>query len=253
MGNLFDAILILSLVAITVICYKLGFVKLLRPFRKIAALVLAWCLKGTAIIQGTIGKIIKTDKFKVFLTERVDALWGEKIENALTADGVSVTERFDDIFGFWGKMFSDIKDFCISLYDKDYTAGIESGKTPSEMAEEFVKSVTEYIGDISAEFFTMFFGFIILFALFYVGFWIFEKMLDKFFDDGVLGTINRLIGGAVGLCYGFLFSWVLSIIFVLLLPLITSIDQQTVTGGFFHITEWFYSKFFLSLIVGITL
>ena len=117
MGNLFDAILILSLAAITVICYKLGFVKLLRPFRKIAALVLAWCLKGTAIIQGTIGKIIKTDKFKVFLTERVDALWGEKIENALTADGVSVTERFDDIFGFWGKMFSDIKDFCISLYD----------------------------------------------------------------------------------------------------------------------------------------
>ena len=251
MGNLFDAVLVLVLVVITIICFKLGFIRLLRPFRKLAAFLLAWSFKDSAVVQSTAGKLIKTDKFKAFLNERVDALWGEKIEGAVTAEGVSIAERFDEVFGFWGKLFGNIKDFCISLYDKDFSSAQDI--PPSEQVEAFVKSVTEYIGDAASHFFTALFGFIILYILFSIGLWLASKILENIFDDGFLGVVNKVVGGAVGVCYGFLFAWILSIIFVLLLPLITTFDLSTITGGFFNITEWFYSNFFISQLLGMTL
>lgn len=253
MGNLFDAILVLVFAAVVFVCFKAGFIRLLRPFRKIAALVLSWSLKDSAFVHSTVGKLIKTDKFKAFLNERVDALWGEKIEQAVSADGVSIADRFDEVFGFWGKMFANIKDFCISLYDKSYASQAGTEPLPSEQAEAFVKSVTEYIGNAAAGFFTALFGFILLYILFSVGFWLGAKILEKVFEDGVLGLVNKSIGGVVGVCYGFLLAWLLSIIFVLLLPLITSVDLSTITGGFFNVTEWFYSKFFLSQLLGMTI
>jgi hypothetical protein len=251
MGNLFDAILVLLLVAVTLICLKLGFIRLLKPFRKLAAFLLAWSFKDSAFIQGTVGKIIKTENFKAFLNERVDVLWGEKIENAVTAEGVTIAERFDEVFGFWGKLFANIKNFCISLYDQDFAASPDA--PPSEQVEAFVKSVTEYIGNAASHFFTALFGFIFLYILFSIGLWLAAKILDNIFDEGFLGVVNKVIGGAVGVCYGFLLAWVLSIIFVLLFPLITTFDLATITGGYFNITEWFYSNFFISQLLGMTI
>ncbi len=254
MGNLFDLALVLVAVIITVICAKLGFIKLLKPFRKLAAFVLAWSLKESAIVTGTVGQLIKTDKFKAFLTERVDAMWGEKIETAVSADGVSIAERFDNIFGFWGKLFANIKDFCITLYDKEYSVQAGNGEQlPSEQAEAFVKSVTEYIGNAAAGFFTALFGFIFLYIIFSVGFWLIARVLDDIFDKGLLGFVNHGAGAIVGACYGLLAAWLLSIVFVLLLPLITTFDLKVITGGFFNITEWFYTKFFLSALLGLTI
>ncbi len=255
MGNIFDLILVLTLAAVVFVCFKAGFIRLLRPFFKIASFILAWSLKESAIIRSTVGRLIKTDNFKSFLNERVDALWGEKIENAVNASGVSIADRFDDVFGFWGKLFSNIKHFCMSLYDKEYASMVdaESGMLPSEQAEAFVKSVTEYIGNAAAGFFTALLGFILLYIAFSIGLRFCAKILESIFDDGVLGFVNKTAGGIVGLCYGTLLSWILSIIFVLLLPLITNIDLSTITGGFFGITEWFYSDFFLSQLLGMTI
>ncbi len=253
MGNLFDLILVLLPMITIAICIHRGFINLLRPFRKILAFLLAWSLKSTAIVQLTVGKLIKTDKFKSFLSEKVDALWGENIENALGADGVSVAERFDSVFGVVGKLFSSFKDFCISLYDKSFAGTQNSEIPPSEQVEAFVKSVTEHVADRLASFFTLFIGFILLYIIFSVAFYFLSKALNSFFQHGILGVINKTLGGIVGLCEGLLFSWILSFVFVLVLPLFTSIDAATVTNGYLNITEWFYSRFFLSQIFGITL
>lgn len=254
MGNIFDLVLVLTLAVVVFMCFRAGFIRLLRPFFKVASFVLAWSLKESAIIRSTVGRLIKTDKFKSFLNERVDALWGEKIQNAVNADGVSIADRFDDVFGFWGKLFSNIKHFCISLYDKEYASIVDAeGTLPSEQAEAFVKSVTEYIGNAAAGFFTALLGFILLYIAFSLGLRVCAKILESIFDGGVLGFVNKTAGGVVGLCYGFLLAWLLSIVFVLLLPLITSIDLSTITGGFFGITEWFYSEFFLSQLLGMTI
>lgn len=254
MGNLFDAALVIALVGITVLCFKMGFIKMLKPFRKLAAFVLAWSLKDTVIVQGTVGKAIKTDKFKAFLAERVDALWGESLRGAVNAEGVSIADRFDGLFGFWGRIFSSFKDFCISLYDKDYAHQTAGGEPlPSEQIEAFTKSVTEHIADTAAGFITALIGFIALYVIFSVGFWLGAKVLDTVFDAGVLGLLNRCLGGVVGICYGFLVAWLLSVVFVFLLPLVTSVNIGTVTGGFFGITEWFYTKFFLSALLGMTI
>ena len=243
MGNLFDLILILVPIITVAICVHKGFLMLLRPFRKILAFFLAWTLKGSAIIQLTVGKLIKTDKFKAFLTERVDALWRENIENAISTDGVSVAERFDSVFGFAGKLFSGFKDFCISLYDKSFTESAESNIPPSEQIEAFVKGVTDYVANTLANFITMLIGFALLYIIFSVAFNLLSKTLNVFFKHGILGVVNKFLGGLVGICQGLIFSWLLSFVFVLLIPLITNLDTTTVTNGFLNLTEWFYSDF----------
>lgn len=253
MGNLFDLAVMVLLLGTIFVCFKLGFVRLLTPFRKIAAFVLAWSLKGTALVKTTVGKVFHTENFKIFLNERVDALWGEKIKTAASADGVSIADRFDGIFGFWGKLFSGFKDFCISLYDKEYSPAVSEGAMPSEQAELFVKKVTSHIADAAAGFFSAFVGFIVLYVVFSVGFWFAAKIFNTVFDSGLLGVVNHTLGLAVGVCYGFLLAWLLSIVFVFMLPLITTVDITTVTGGFFNITEWFYTRFFLSEILGMTI
>ncbi len=252
MGNLFDALIVLSLIVTVVVCFKLGFIKLLTPFRKIAAFVLAWCLKDTALVRETVGKVFHTEDFKVFLTERVDTLWGEQLKSAASAEGVSLAERFDNIFGFWGTLFGSFKNFCMSLFDSEYQVQ-DNGALPSEHLDSFVKKVTEYVADAASGFFSVLIGFIALYIIFRVGLWFLAKLLDSIFDRGLLGAVNHTVGGVVGICYGFLIAWILSIVFVFILPLVTTVDITTVTGGFLGITEWFYTKFFLSAIIGMTI
>jgi len=254
MGNLFDIALILAFAASVFFCYKLGFFKLIRPFRKLAAFVLAWSLKDSAIVRGTVGKLINADGFKAFLNGRVNALWGERIKTAASADGVSISERFDNVFGFLGEIFANIKSFCIALYDKELSASIPNDTVPfSEKLEAFVMEVTDYITGAAVGFLTALSGFILLYIIFSVSFWLIAKLLDGIFSDGVFGLLNRCIGGAVGILYGFLIAWALSLAFVLLIPLITTVSQESVLSGVMGVTEWFYTKFFISQLLGITL
>ena len=127
LGNFLDIVLIIALIGSVALCYKLGFFKLLLPFRKLAAFLLAWSLKDSAIVNQTVGKLIRADVVQRFINGRVNALWGERLANAASAEGVSITERFDGIFGFAGEIFSNLKSFCVSLYDRTLASGVANG------------------------------------------------------------------------------------------------------------------------------
>lgn len=254
MGNLFDFLLVATVIVSVVICFKLGIFGLISPFRKLAAFVCAWSMKDSGFMQRTVGGFIKADKFKAFLNGRIEALWGEKIKQAAEADGVLISERFDKVFGFAGKLFSDLKNFCVSLYEKIFVTDVSlSAATVSEKAEMLVKDAVDYITDAAAGFFTTLLSFIILYIVFSVSFRLGAKLLNSIFSEGLLGLLNRTLGGLVGLFYGVMIAWILSIVFVMIIPLVTPIDLSKAIGGFFGVTEWFYTKFFMSQIFGMAL
>ena len=254
MGNFFDILIVGAFVASVVICFKLGIFRLLIPFRKLVAFILAWSLKTAPFINGLVGKVIKADGFKAFLNGRIDALWGDKLRAAASDGGPSVAQRFDDVFGFTGEIFSNLKEFCISLYDKQFVSGAaESTHTPSERVEVFVRDTVSYVTDVTASFFTTLLSFIILYVAFSFAFKYGARFLDMLFSEGLFGLLNHSLGGIVGVFYGFLICWVMSIVFVMIIPLITPISIGGVVSGYFDITEWFYTKFFMSQILGMSL
>jgi hypothetical protein len=71
--------------------------------------------------------------------------------------------------------------------------------------------------------------------------------------DTGLKELNRVLGGAVGVVYGFVGAWLLSIVFVLLFPKLFGMSVEGITGGLMGVTEWFYTDFFLSQLLGLTL
>lgn len=253
MGNLFDILLIAVTAGTVIVCYKLGVFKMLKPFRKLVAFLLAWSLKDTPLVNKTVGKAIRSDGIKNFINERVKALWGERLYEAAEADGVAITERFDEVFGFVGKVFSNLKDFCALLYEKEIVNSVPGESISfSEKVESFVYDTVGYITDSAIGFFTTFIGFLILYVIFSVGFWLAAKVLDGIFSEGLLGFLNRALGGVAGICYGFIFSWLLSLFLVLVLPLITKVPQSEVLGGILGVTEWYCTDFFVSRLLGIT-
>lgn len=254
MGNIFDLLIVAVFVLSVIICFKCGIFRLLIPFRKLAAFVLAYSLKGNGLVNSLVGKIIKADAVKAFLNRRIDALWGSELRAAAANGDVSIADRFDEVFGFAGKLFSNLKDFCISLYDEQFVSGgSESSMTFSERVELFVHDTVDYLTDVTAAFFTTLISFIILYIFFSVAFKYGAKLLDAMFSEGFFGLLNHTLGAIVGIFYGFLICWVMSIVFVMIVPLATPIDMSTVVSGYFDITEWFYTKFFISQILGMTL
>lgn len=252
MANIFDIILLVIPVVTVIICFSLGFFRLLKPFWKIAAFLLAWSLKGTALVTATVGKLINSEGMKSFIKGRVDAVWGEKIKAAAEADGVSLADRFDEAFGIFGSFFTNVKEFCVSLYGESVENAAESVPL-SERVEAFVTDATAYATDAVVSFITQLIGFIILYAAFMVLFWLGARMLDSIFGDGILGLCNKLLGGAVGILYGMIAAWIVSIILVLAVPNIASCGVEQVTGGVMGVTEWFYTRFFLSQLLGLTI
>jgi hypothetical protein len=253
MGNIFDVILLLVPLIIVVTCFAIGFFRLLRPFWKIAAFLLAWSLKGSVIVTGTVGKLINGEGIKRFVNGRVEAVWAEKVKTAAEVDGVSLAERFDGVFGFFGTFVTNVKEFTTGHYGQTVEGDVAEGMKLSEQIEAFVMDVTEYATDAVIGFITSLVGFLCLYVLFMIGFWIVSKMLEGIFGDGLFGTLNRVLGGAVGVVYGFVGAWLLSIVFVLLFPKLFGMSVEGITGGLMGVTEWFYTDFFLSELLGLTL
>lgn len=254
MGNIFDIALILTVLVTAVVCFKKGFFKLLLPFRKFAAFSLAMSLKDSAIVNKTVGKIIKSDGVRRYVHGKVTELWEEPLTDAASAEGVPLTERFNDVFGVVGEIFTNLKNFCISLYGKEFNAEAPS-ETPSftEAVESFVTDAVDHVTSSVIGFFTTFLGFVLLYLLFSVGFWLVLKLLDGVFDGGLIGTVNNVIGGVIGIAYGFVVAWVISVALVMLVPVVTEISVQTVLSGKMGVTNWFYSDSFISSLFGIKL
>ena len=253
MGNLFDLIIAVVFVATVVLCYRRGFIRMLCGFRKYLAFVLAWALKDAPFINEVVGKIFRTGAFKSFINDKAEQFFADNLRAAAQNGSVSPAQRFDNVFGFFGDIFSGLKDFCLSLYDKDFVKnGTVGEQAPSEKVEAFVKEAVNYVGDSAASFITAIMSFILLYVLFRILFRLGAGILDEIFSDGLLGILNHGIGGIVGVMYAFVVCWIISIVFVVILPLITSLSIDTVVGGFFDITEWFYSKFFMSQVIGLS-
>lgn len=251
MGNAFDFLIAAALVLSVIVCYNYGIFRLLIPFRKLAAFITAYSLKDAELVNGFVGKIIKADGVKAFLNKRIDNLWGDELKAAAESTDVSISDRFDGVFGFAGDIFSNLKDFCISLYEKLFSS-VEI-TDPAQRADTFVRDALGYLTDVVASFFTTLLSFLILYIFFSFAFKYGAKLLDAMFSEGFFGLLNRCMGALVGVFYGFLICWVMSLVFVLIIPLITPIDVSSVVGGYFDLTEWFYTKFFISRIIGITL
>ena len=247
MGNLFDVILILTVVITIIVCFCKGVFRMLSPFRKILAISLAWMLKDCALMRNTVGKIINSDGIKNKIQSIVDGAFAEKISNATTAEGVEVSERFDGLFGFVGKMFGNIKEYCISLYEQQF------GGDLSGQVEDFTSDVVTHITDSIVSFISSALSFIILYIVFSLALKILLKLLNGIFDDGVLGLVSRILGGCFGVVYGFLLAWIISIVLVLIIPVVSPITLDTILGGNLKTVEWFYTKFFLSQLIGMSI
>ena len=245
MGNLFDVILILTVVLTVLICFMKGIFRMLNPFRKILALSLAWLLKDSAPMKNTVGRVMGSDSIKNKIQSMVDGAFGEKISNATTAEGVDISERFDGIFGFLGKMFGNISEYCKTLYE-------QFGEDLAGKVEDFTSDVVGHITDSVISFITSALSFIILYIVFSIALKLLLMLLTKLFDGGVLGLISRILGGCFGVVYGFLLAWIISIVMVQIIPVVSPITTEAVLGGSLKTVEWFYTKFFLSQLIGMT-
>ena len=109
MGNIFDLALVAIIIVSCVICCKLGFFKTLKPFRKIAAFLIAWNFKSSPMITFFTDKILKADSVRVRIAEWVQSYWGEQIKSATEAADIATSERYADTFGIFGNLFGNRK------------------------------------------------------------------------------------------------------------------------------------------------
>lgn len=236
MGIWFDLTLILVLLIAIIVGYKKGIFSVVKRFRMILSVFLAWQLKLTAPVKGIVGKIFRIDK--EYFTERVDTTFGEKLSEGLQNSEMSAEEVFDSTFGKLGGLLSGIKDALI----EKISAGAESA----------VSEVTELVASTVYDLIFGLIGFVLLFIIFFVLFTVLYHIINKILNIGVLGLINRILGGVFGAVTGIIWMWLLAIVFVKLLPLFLPFTAETVAGGSLGTVKWFINSFFLSGIFGLT-
>lgn len=236
MGIWFDLALILVLLIAIIVGYKKGIFSVVKRFRMILSVFLAWQLKLTAPVKGIVGKIFRIDKD--YFTEKVDAKFGEKLSEGLQSSEMSAEEVFNSTFGKLGNLLSGIKD---SLIEK-----ISSG------AENAVSEVTELVANSVYDLIFGLIGFVFLFIIFFVLFTVLYHIINKILNIGVLGLINRILGGVFGAVTGVIWMWLLAIVFVKLLPLFLPFTAENIAGGPLGTVRWFINSFFLSGIFGFT-
>ena len=223
----------------------------MKPFRKIAAFLIAWNFKSSSFVTKITDKILRADAFKNGVSKWVENSWGEKINSATEALDVSSAERYEGTFGIVGEVFKNIKEYCYSLYENMFLGGSGSdGMTMQEKIEAFTEEVITYVSEGVLKFISSLLGFIIIYILVSLGFWLMIKLLDKMFKKGFFGFVNRVTGGIVGIGIGFLVAWVLAILFVNVLPIVLPIEKELVLSGQLGVVKWFYTSFLLSAFFG---
>lgn len=235
MGIWFDLILILVLIISIFIGCKKGLFSVVKRFRMFFSVFLAWQLKLTGFVRGIVGKMCHIDK--EYLYEKVQAEFGDKLSENIHNTMLSDSQKFDETFGKLGGLLTGAKNYFMQRI--------------TEGADNLITDVTEYVANAVYDLIFGTIGFILLFAVFFVVFTIVYHILNKILNTGVLGTVNRLLGGVLGAITGLIWMWLLAIIFVKLFPFILSTDAQTIAGGALGIVKWFINSFFLSGIFGV--
>lgn len=238
MGTLLDLVLILVVFLAVFINFKRGMLKMLKPFRFIASIMIALKFRMHEAVQNVIGKFINMEGFKAHINERVSALWGEKITDAAASDVANEYDRFSGIFGPFESLFGDVKNFCQVTF--------------AEGAENFTEKVIGYASDAVLGFFTGVLGFLLVFCVSMLVLYLCTLILQLIFSRGLLKAVNSTVGGIIGLFFGLIIAWVLALVIVNFGPMFTSGDPGAVSNGSLGIVRWFYNDFILSTLFGIT-
>ncbi len=238
MGSLFDILLILTVLITVFITFRLGFIRLLKPYRFIAAFIIAWKAKTSNFMRGIVSKIVEPVSLKEHIKAQVDYQWGDKITEAAGATVESEATRFDGVFGAFGKIFDEVVTYCRTAFEQG--------------VQDLTSSVVDFASGVAVEFFVSAIGFLIAFGFLSFAFWLGSILLNWIFSRGVLGVINRSLGGIVGLFFGLLIAWIASLIIVHFGSLLVTGGMEETVSGFLHVVKWFHNNFILSKIFGVT-
>lgn len=187
MSIVLDVILVVIFAAFVLVAAKKGFVKtLLELVAVAAALVLAYQF-SPVVAQGAYDGFVK-ESMITSIEEQID----ENFDTSTAAKKAEVT-------------LEALPDFMVSLASSagveinDIKAKIASEKFSSKnVATELVEKVAEpiVIGALTIVFF-MILAIVLIFALKFVA-----HLVSKLFDVPLIGTANKILGGALGACKG---------------------------------------------------
>ena len=229
MGLYIDIALIAIFAGIIIFNFIRGFIKALYPFRKWAALAIAWMVK--APVADAISGFFNLEALKQNIYDRSYAMWGDLINNVAgsTAMDATAPETYNGIFGFLGNILPGIQELCANavrdgITDVAHTASVF-------VSENLTICILQGVAVIGMA--------IILFFALTIALKIIEAICKK---KGVLGGINRVLGGIVGLFSGMIVVWGVSVIVYLIMP-------EFLEGTQF--ATWMAKSFFLSKFFGI--
>ncbi len=234
MGTAFDLLLVAIILATVLINYFRGIFKMLKPFKFLAAFLIAIEYKSSVFVRAIIGKFINFDTFRVQLRDRLDSMWGEKLEST-----VSSGEAVDSgAFNWLANKITNITDHI----SEAVTSGVQ----------DVTATVLDKAAAAAESFFVQLIGFIIVFIVAFLGITLIYVILTFVLKHGILKHINRILGGVAGLVFGFVIAWIAAILIVDVVPMLISVEPESASNGFFGIVKWFHNESALSSLFGVT-
>ena len=213
----------LAAIVVISIIYNLirGFVKALRPFRKVLALVLAWTLKTPAAVL--VREWLPVDSWEKSIYKSVYGKFGDKVNEVAGSSGAVSAESYNGIFGWFENIFSEIKEVC--------------AQAVSDGVADVADTVADFIASNSVTLIAKALAFIGLFVIFRVLFFILGTILEKLCSGkNIIGYVNRGVGALMGAFVGLLIAWGISFLIGLVSP---EFVEQTV------FVNWLYNDFLM--------
>ena len=226
MGMYLDIALIVIFAGIVIFNFVRGFVKALAPFKKWAALAIAWMIK-TPVAQ-FISTFIDVEAMKASIYERAFTIWSEELGTNVgdTVAGEITASAGDMANGFLEKILVGLRD---SL-----------GQSIQQGADNAAHDVSLFVADSLTNIILSVAAFIAGFFALMILFTITLKIIDGICKNNILGTINRICGGVLGLIVGILTVWLVAIGARLLIPEVVDSSKF----GLWMIKDFLLSKFF---------
>ena len=236
MGIWFDLILVAVLLISIIIGTKKGLFSVVKRFRLLLSVFFAWQLKLTPFVRNLVGSFCKIDKD--YLYNKIDEEFGQRLAHNINNSAIADADKFDATFGKFGGILSGARDFFMSKI--------------AEGTETAIADITKYIADAVYELIFAVIGFAVLTVFFFIILTIAYYVINKILNVGILGMLNHFLGGVFGAVTGFIWIWLLAILFVKVGPIVFSTKSETIAGGF-GLIRWLIDSFFLSGIFGVTL
>ena len=229
MGMYIDIALIAIFVIIIIFNLVRGFIRALYPFRKWAAIAIAWMIKGP--VAQYISSFFNVEGLKQNIYNRAYAMWGDLINSVVSSTSMDASspESYDGIFGFLENILPGISELCANAVREGVTDVAHTAST--FVAENLTICIFQVAAVVGA--------FIVIYLVLTLALKIIELICKK---KGALGGLNRILGGVVGIFSGAILVWGISVLVYLIMP-------EFLEGTQF--ATWMAKSFFLSKFFGI--